>query len=58
MLLPRQQSKLASGAKDKEHACLRYPIPPTNLGFRLVVESPQSVVASAVWNVSKLLSRT
>jgi formylglycine-generating enzyme required for sulfatase activity len=33
-------------------------VPPTNLGFRLVVESPQSVVVSTVRSVSRLLGRT
>lgn len=33
-------------------------IPPTNLGFRLVIESPQSVVVGAVRSVSKLLGRS
>lgn len=33
-------------------------VPPTNLGFRLVVESSQSVVAGAVRSVTKLLRRT
>jgi len=33
-------------------------VPPTNLGFRLVVELPPSVVASTVRSVGKLLHRT
>ncbi len=33
-------------------------VPPTNLGFRLVVEPSQSVIAGGVRNVAKLLRRT
>lgn len=33
-------------------------VPPTNLGFRLVVEPSQSVATSAIRNVAKLLRRT
>jgi hypothetical protein len=33
-------------------------VPPANLGFRLVVEPPQSVTTAVVRNVTKLLRRT
>lgn len=33
-------------------------VPPTNLGFRLVVDAPHSVVASALGKMTKLLRRT
>jgi formylglycine-generating enzyme required for sulfatase activity len=33
-------------------------VPPTNLGFRLVVDAPQSVLAGAFRTVTKLLRRT
>jgi len=33
-------------------------VPPTNLGFRLVVESSRSVIARTVRSVAKLLRHT
>lgn len=33
-------------------------VPPTNLGFRLVIEAPHSIVAGTLKNVTRLLPRT
>lgn len=33
-------------------------VPPTNLGFRLVIEAPHSIVADTLKNVTRLLPRT